>query len=97
LVWKRKLSRRLTALQTEVLDAYTQHAAEGTTDETGRMGCKNVAFSWSSTTAFEYSDLRIDRELVFNPGLNIVIGPTASGKSGYICFISEPTKFSGGR
>ncbi|KAF8310655.1 ATP-binding cassette transporter [Clavulina sp. PMI_390] len=73
----------------------TTSAAEASTVlpqyiQTDKIGFKNVHFTWSAsslqsgavTPSRREFRLRIDDEVVFTPGsLNLIVGPTASGKS----------------
>lgn len=51
------------------------------------IGFRDAVFSWSNTTSGTVTPsrrqftLRIADELLFKPGINLVIGPTGSGKS----------------
>ncbi|KAJ7791234.1 hypothetical protein B0H14DRAFT_2625265, partial [Mycena olivaceomarginata] len=80
--------------QTELLDAFDEKqtpalfAADPSSDE--RIGFRNANFSWSkvpdgSLTRSRQFQLKIDDEVIFQRGrINLVVGPTGSGKSS--CF-----------
>lgn len=81
--------------QTELLDSFTERVndeAIGFIVEEARMdtdliGFRDAIFSWSDTATGVVTPsrrqftLRIADELIFKPGINLVIGPTGSGKS----------------
>ncbi|KAF7978858.1 hypothetical protein HWV62_44329 [Athelia sp. TMB] len=81
--------------KTELLDSFTEKINDETIGfiaEEARMdsdliGFRDAVFSWSDsstgtvTPSRRQFTLRIADELLFNPGINLVIGPTGSGKS----------------
>ncbi|KAJ7691733.1 P-loop containing nucleoside triphosphate hydrolase protein [Mycena rosella] len=70
---------------TELLDQYTEKeetaeflAAEASTE----IGFRDASFTWSNDSDGHKFALRIDDELLFKPGcINLVLGPTGSGKT----------------
>ncbi|KAJ7732681.1 multidrug resistance-associated ABC transporter [Mycena metata] len=79
--------------QTELLDSFTSNDAPATViaDETPSelIGFRDAMFSWANdddadgtlTPSSRRFILRIEGELLFKPGFNLVIGPTGSGKT----------------
>ena len=89
----------LTQLQTELLDAFAVNENDetvGVIAEQARMerdtiGFRHATFTWSSendgllTPSRKQFALRIEDELLFKPGcINLVVGPTGSGKTSLI-------------
>ncbi|KZP16764.1 P-loop containing nucleoside triphosphate hydrolase protein [Athelia psychrophila] len=81
--------------KTELLDSFSECISDEAvgliSDEAridnGSIGFRDAVFSWSDTTSGTVTPsrrqftLRIADELFFKPGINLVIGPTGSGKS----------------
>lgn len=90
------LDTMLTQFQTELLDAFTVNEndetvgviAEEACMDKDAIGFRHAAFTWSSvndgtlTPSRKQFTLRIEDELLFKPGyMNLVVGPTGSGKT----------------
>ncbi|KAJ7156234.1 hypothetical protein C8R46DRAFT_429362 [Mycena filopes] len=80
--------------QTELLDSFAQTQDDSTTvilDEptSDLVGFRDTTFSWTNdentdgtlTPSSHRFILRIEGELLFKPGFNLVVGPTGSGKT----------------
>jgi AAA15 family ATPase/GTPase len=76
----------LTPLQTELLDVFTASTSKPHPDDPHErgIGFHNAIFVWAAeqidSQPIRQFKLRID-DLIFRPGLNIVLGPSASGKT----------------
>lgn len=83
-------------MQTELLDSFTERANDEAvgfiSDDAhvhrNEIGFRDAVFSWSNTSdgtltpSRRQFSLRIEDELIFKPGqINLVIGPTGSGKT----------------
>ncbi|TFK34746.1 multidrug resistance-associated ABC transporter [Crucibulum laeve] len=82
---------------TELLDAYTPKSQDhfeilNSDEDSSNIGFKDAVFSWSTdpddgtmTPSSRSFKLRIEGELLFKPGcMNLIIGPTGSGKTSMI-------------
>ncbi|KAF9014580.1 P-loop containing nucleoside triphosphate hydrolase protein [Hymenopellis radicata] len=66
---------------TELLDAFTQDAdVAAPVDVRQELGLCNAEFTWS-TSATRPFRLRVHGRLTFGPGINLITGPTGSGKT----------------
>ena len=67
--------------QTELLDSFSESTETTTIPEPPReFGLCNAHFTWS-TSAERAFKLRVDKELIFGPGITLITGPTGSGKT----------------
>ncbi|ESK84755.1 hypothetical protein Moror_568 [Moniliophthora roreri MCA 2997] len=89
---------------TELLDAYSKPAndvllQQPDNDENPDIGFRNASFSWSSSPGSETPNsrrfiLRIEDELLFKKGvINLIIGPTGSGKTSLLMALLSEMHF----
>ncbi|KAJ6593376.1 P-loop containing nucleoside triphosphate hydrolase protein [Mycena capillaripes] len=78
---------------TELLDSFAQPATSVDVPDGNAAGFRMASFSWEPNGAVNFN-LQIKEEIVFCPGINLITGPTGSGKTSMLLALLGEMRFT---